>query len=122
MAKVEYIEPVESLSGKLSKSSQVIYHLRKQSGRCYTSIRHKHRAALTEDEQARCQQFRIVKQAALAREHDLSHLTNDQQAWRTEQRRNNTNYSFQGWLFSKAWHYFDPATRQVHWPDSLCKV
>lgn len=119
MARVEYIEPVDHLSGKLSQASQVIYHLRQQSGTCYTSIRSKRRPKLSEEEKARCTQFRIVKHAALTRERDLTLTTDDQRAWQAEQRANKTNYSFSGWLFCKAWQYFDTATRQVLWPEHL---
>ena len=124
MGKVVFEDPVHHISGKISKKYRTCYNYRKWSDRKYTSV-HGDRTtpASTEELKVRAK-FKVVRQAALNRSMDLSHLTYDQMDFIEEKKtRPNFKYTtYKGWLFSKGWQYFDESTNKVVWPERLTPV
>ena len=108
MARVVYTVPVDHLSGKLARSNELIFCFRQQSGCCYTMIRGQRRTACSDTEIAHRQRFRAARKAVLDRARKPENAEADRTAWRTEQRKNGTNYSFQGWLFKEEWSKNNP--------------
>lgn len=121
MGKVVYEDPIHHISGKISRKYRTCYNYRKWSDRKYTSV-HGDRTtpASTEELKVRAK-FKVVRQAALNRSMDLSHLTYDQMDFIEEKKtRPNFKYTtYKGWLFGKGWQYFDESTNKVVWPERL---
>ena len=124
MGKVVYEDPIHHISGKISRKYRTCYNYRKWSDRKYTSV-HGDRTtpASTEELKVRAK-FKVVRQAALQRSMDLSHLTYDQMDFIAEKKtRPNFKYTtYKGWLFGKGWQYFDESTNKVVWPERLTPV
>ena len=66
MSKVVFLDPVDHVSGKLSKKSRVTYCYRSESDRKYTQIRGKRTTPYTADELARFDKFASVSRAVAA--------------------------------------------------------
>ena len=98
-----------------------MYNHKRVSKLNFTSVHGDRTTPVTAEELQRRNKFRIVRLAARNRSMDLSHLTQDQIAFINERKAGiNTKYStYKGWLFGKAWRYFDEGTNQVNWPASL---
>lgn len=121
MGKVVYEDPIHHISGKISRKYRTCYNYRKWSDRKYTSV-HGDRTtpASTEELKVRAK-FKVVRQAALNRSMDLSHLTYDQMDFIEEKKtRPNFKYTtYKGWLFGKAWKCYDESTNTVTMPERL---
>ena len=66
MSKVVFLDPVDHVSGKLSKKSRVTYCYRSENDRKYTQIRGKRTTPYSADELARFDKFAAVAQATAA--------------------------------------------------------
>ena len=124
MGKVVYEDPIHHISGKISRKYRTCYNYRKWSDRKYTSV-HGDRTTPTSTEELKVRaKFKVVRQAALQRSMDLSHLTYDQMDFIAEKKtRPNFKYTtYKGWLFGKGWQYFDESTNKVVWPERLTPV
>ena len=122
MGKVVFDDPVDYISGKISQKFRTIYNRRRISDRRYTQVRGDRTTPPSVEELERRQKFRVVRQAALQRSMDLSHLTYDQMKFIEERRTLSTRFkytTYKGWLFGKAWLYYNDSTRQVSWPENL---
>lgn len=122
MGKVVYEDPIHHISGKISRKYRTCYNYRKWSDRKYTSV-HGDRTtpASTEELKVRAK-FKVVRQAALNRSMDLSHLTYDQMDFIAERKAQGSAFkytTYKGWLFGKGWQYFDESTNKVVWPERL---
>ena len=125
MGKVVFEDPVHHISGKISKKYRTCYNYRKWSDRKYTSV-HGDRTtpASTEELKVRAK-FKVVRQAALQRSMDLSHLTYDQMDFIAERKAQGSAFkytTYKGWLFGKGWQYFDESSNKVVWPERLTPV
>ena len=125
MGKVVFEDPVHHISGKISKKYRTCYNYRKWSDRKYTSV-HGDRTtpASTEELKVRAK-FKVVRQAALQRSMDLSHLTYDLMDFIAERKAQGSAFkytTYKGWLFGKGWQYFDESTNKVVWPERLTPV
>ncbi len=125
MGKVVYEDPIHHISGKISRKYRTCYNYRKWSDRKYTSV-HGDRTtpASTEELKVRAK-FKVVRQAALQRSMDLSHLTYDQMDFIAERKAQGSAFkytTYKGWLFGKGWQYFDESTNKVVWPERLTPV
>ena len=125
MGKVVYEDPIHHISGKISRRYRTCYNYRKWSDRKYTSV-HGDRTtpASTEELKVRAK-FKVVRQAALNRSMDLSHLTYDQMDFIAERKAQGSAFkytTYKGWLFGKGWQYFDESTNKVVWPERLTPV
>ena len=66
MSKVVFLDPIDHVSGKLSKKSRVTYCFRAENDRKYTQIRGKRTTPYSADELARFDKFAAVAQATAA--------------------------------------------------------
>ena len=66
MSKVVFLDPVDHVSGKLSKKSRVTYMYKADTDRKYTQIRGKRTTPYTAAELARFDKFAAVAQATAA--------------------------------------------------------
>ena len=60
MSKVVFLDPIDHVSGKLSKKSRVTYCYKAENDRKFTQIRGKRRTPYTADEMARFDKFSSV--------------------------------------------------------------
>ena len=77
------------------------------------------------EELAQRSKFKVVRQAAIERSKDLSHLTYDQMDFVEERKAKGAAFkytTYKGWLFGKGWKYFDESTGTVVWPERLVPV
>ena len=66
MSKVVFLDPIDHVSGKLSKKSRVTYCYRNENDRQYTQIRGKRKTPYSADELARFDKFAAVSRATAA--------------------------------------------------------
>ena len=94
MGKVVYEDPIHHISGKISRKYRTCYNYRKWSDRKYTSV-HGDRTtpASTEELKVRAK-FKVVRQAALQRSMDLSHLTYDQMDFIAERKAQGSAFKY----------------------------
>ena len=119
MGKVYFLDPVEYISGKISKKYRTCYNYRKLSGRKFTSVHGTRLTPYNETEIAIHNQFRIVRAAVQARVTNLSYVVQDQRAFQAMRAAGGTWTTYRGWLFAQAWDNYNPDTNQVVWPASL---
>ena len=120
MGQVVFEDPVDYIRGKISKKKQTVFNRRRASDRRYTQVRDTRDTPPSTDELRVRNRFRVCRQAALERSKDLSHLTLDQMKFIEERKRQGFKYTtYKGWLFGKAWQYFDETTNKVQWPQNL---
>ncbi len=117
MAKVEFEDPVHHISGKISKKYRTCYNYRKWSDRKYTSVHGDRTTPASTKELAQRQKFRVVRLAARERAMTPNTLNADQLAWRTSRNAGDPHTTFNGWLFSKGWRFYDAGTKTVVWPE-----
>jgi hypothetical protein len=121
MGRVHFLDPVDYISGKVSKKFITVYNRRRISDRRYTSVHGDRGTPASVDEQEQRNRFRIVRLAALNRSMDLSHLTYDQMDF-IEERKTRPNFkytTYKGWLFGKAWKCYNESTGTVTMPERL---
>ncbi len=122
MGKVFYDDPINHISGKISKKFRTVYNHKRASKLNFTSVHGDRTTAVTATEQAIRSKFRVVRLAANARAMDLTTLTQDQMAFRNEYKSQGSGFkytTFRGWLFGKGWRYYDAGTNTVVWPANL---
>ena len=125
MAKVEYEDPIHHLSGKISKKHRTCYNYRRWSQRKYTSVHGERSTPASTAELAQRAKFKVVRLAAISRSMDLMHLTYDQMDFVAERKAQGSAFkytTYKGWLFGKAWKYYDASTNTVNWPERLVPV
>ena len=120
MADVVYLDPIDHVSGKISKKFRTVYNYRKASKRKYTQVRDARSTPPTAKEMALHTKFRTVALARNERAQDLMHITQDQAAYTEARKATGFKYTtFFGWLFAKAWEYYNDNTGKVVWPENL---
>lgn len=125
MGKVVYEDPIHHISGKISRKYRTCYNYRKWSDRKYTSVHGDRTTPASTEELKLRAKFKVVRQAALNRSMDLSHLTYDQMDFIAERKAQGSAFkytTYKGWLFGKGWQYFDESTNKVVWPERLTPV
>jgi len=125
MGKVVYEDPIHHISGKISRKYRTCYNYRKWSDRKYTSVHGDRTTPASTEELKLRAKFKVVRQAALQRSMDLSHLTYDQMDFIAERKAQGSAFkytTYKGWLFGKGWQYFDESTNKVVWPERLTPV
>ena len=125
MGKVVYEDPIHHISGKISRKYRTCYNYRKWSDRKYTSVHGDRTTPASTEELKLRAKFKVVRQAALQRSMDLSHLTYDQMDFIAERKAQGASFkyiTYKGWLFGKGWQYFDESTNKVVWPERLTPV
>ena len=124
MGKVGFLDPVDFISGKISRKYRTCYNYRRWSDRRYTSVHGDRRTPESANELAVRERFKVVRKAAQNRSMDLSHLTYDQMDF-IEERRTRPRFkytTYKGWLFGKGWRCYNTSTHQVDWPERLLNV
>lgn len=122
MAKVFFLDPIDHISGKISKQHRTMFCYRRASKLKYTSVHGDRTTPVSTEEKARQERFKVVREAARQRSMDLMHLTYDQIDFIEERKTKGTAFkysTYKGWLFGKAWKCFDESTKQVNWPERL---
>ena len=122
MGKPVFLDPLDYVSGKISKRYLTVYNHRRASDRRYTQVRGDRLTPPSTEELERRLKFKVVRQAAQDRSMNLSVLTRDQMKFIEEKKQQGTAFkytTYKGWLFGKAWQYFDESTHQVNWPAQL---
>ena len=125
MGKVVFEAPVHHISGKISKKYRTCYNHKRINGLNFTSVHGERTTPMSTAELARQAKFKVVRQAAINRSMDLSHLTYDQMDFIAERKAQGSAFkytTYKGWLFGKAWKYYDESTHQVNMPDRLVPV
>ncbi len=114
--------PWVKLGGKISKKRTKIIWAERANGKRFTQLRSKRSTAPSAEELERRNKFSIVRQAAIQRSMDLSHLTYDQMDFIAERKAKGAAFkysTYKGWLFGKAWQCYDKSTNQVNMPERL---
>ena len=130
MAKVTYVGAIESVSGALIKKSKkepckqqaLAKHLKNSAfhNRLYLGNPSPRSTPPTAKEMALHTKFKTCQQAARERAQDLTHMTQDQEAYREARKAANFKYhSFRGWMTGKAFENYKEETHSVVWPESL---
>ena len=122
MGKVVYEDPIHHISGRISKKYRTTYNYRKAGERKYTSVRGERTTPTSADEIRRRLKFKVVRQAAIERSMDLSHLTYDQMDFIAERKAQGSAFkytTYKGWLFGKAWKCYNESTHEVNMPERL---
>lgn len=122
MGKVFFLDPVDYISGKISQKFRTIYNRRRVSDRRYTQVRDDRNTPPSVEELQRRLKFKVVRQAAQTRSMTLSTLTRDQMKFIEEKKQQGHSFkyhTFKGWLFGKAWNYYDESSNTVVWPQNL---
>lgn len=115
MARVYYEDPIEHLSGKISKNKQTVYNYRKSSKRKYTQVRSERSSEASENELAIRKRFRAVSAAVNARLTEPNHIRSDREEWKAALRNGDKHTTLRGWLFAKAWKLYDEERNQIVW-------
>ena len=122
MGKVVFEDPIEHISGKISKKFRTCYNFRRASKRKYTSVRGDRTTPVSADESKQRIKFRVVRLAALDRSMDLSKVSADQEVFLAERKAPDFKYTtYKGWLFAKAYKHYDEETGTIKWPESLAE-
>ncbi len=122
MGLVVFEDPIEHISGKISKKFRTCYNFRRASKRKYTSVRGDRTTPVSADESKQRIKFRVVRLAALDRSMDLSKVSADQEVFLAERKVDGFKYTtYKGWLFAKAYKYYDEQSGTVQWPSSLAE-
>ena len=122
MGKVHFLDPVDNISGKISKKFRTVYNRRRISDRRYTSVHGDRTTSASVEEIEHRLKFKTVRLAALNRSMDLSHLTYDQMDFIAEKKAKGSAFkysTFKGWLFGKAYKCYNESTNTVTMPERL---
>ena len=122
MGKVFYDDPINRISGKISKKYRTVYNHKRASGLNFTSVHGDRTTPPSAAEMAIHTRFKTVRTAAQNRSMDLSHLTYDQIDFVEDRKTKGAAFkytTYKGWLFGKAWKCYDTSTGKVNMPDRL---
>jgi len=81
MGKPVFLDPIDYISGKISKKYRTCYHFRNESKKRYTSVPGKRTTPVTPEEIVKRTRFAEVARAVNTRAHDLMQMTQDQSAF-----------------------------------------
>ena len=119
MSKVYYDDPINHLSGRISRKFRTVYNHKRVNQLNFTCVHGDRTVPVSAEERARREKFRIVRLAARDRSMTPTYLNADQLAYRRSRNAGDKHITFKGWLFYKGWQYFNESTRQVDWPENL---
>ena len=120
MSAVYFLDPIDYISGKISKKYRTVYNRRRASDKRYTQVRDARTTPPTAKEMAQHTKFRTCVLAANERAQDLINMTQDQTAYREAKKAAGFKYhSFRGWLVAQAFQYYNDSTGKVVWPEHL---
>ena len=99
MSKVVFLDPIDHVSGKLSKRSRVTYCYKQENDRKFTQIRGKRTTPYSADELARFDKFAAVSRAVAAVMHNPTSL----QTAQTEFAAQTTYKKLRDYLWHREW-------------------
>ncbi len=101
MGQVVYHDPIDHISGKISKRYRTTYNYRRATGAKYTSVYNTPTCAPSASQQAVRNKFRQAAQQTNAIMMDIDALEPYRQAWRASIRSGNTTYTtLRGYIFA----------------------
>jgi hypothetical protein len=86
MSQVVFIDPVDHISGKISKKYKTIFNYRSASGRKYTQVRGKRTTPVSIEEKDARFRFKSIAQAVNTRLHNMNQQAADQAAFAAQTR------------------------------------
>ena len=102
MAKVVYLDPIDHISGKISRKHRTVYYYRAGTGAKYTSIFTTPTGTPTAAQQACTAKFRQAAQQTNTIMMDVTAVEPYRTAWRNLIRSGNTTYkTLRGYIFSQ---------------------
>ena len=117
MGKVVFEDPVDYISGKISKKKQTVFNRRRASDKRYTQVRGERNGDPTPIELAQRERFRIVREAAQERMMDVEKVTVDRAEWRAALKKGDKHTTLFGFVFAKCYKYYDKDTKTVVCPN-----
>jgi hypothetical protein len=116
MSAVHFLDPVDYISGKISKKFRTVYNRRRASDKRYTQVPGSRTTPFSHAEIERQTKFRYVAAAVKARKMDLMAINDDQTAYIDACKNPNFKYhTYNGWLFGRAWKGYNSSTHEVTW-------
>ena len=109
MGLVHFLDPVDYISGKISKKFRTIYNYRKLSDRRYTQVRGVRTTPVTADEILTRNRFTAISKAIKTRRHDLTKIAADQAAYMAQRNDPNGKRSMQAWYWMVEGEAYDQA-------------
>ncbi len=104
MAKVHYLDPIDYLSGKITKRHRTIYCYRNAIDRRYTTVHTKPTGAPTAAQMASITKFRQAAQQTNTIMTDITAIEPYRTAWRNLIRSGNTTYrTLRGYVFAQVY-------------------
>lgn len=104
MAKVSYIDPIDHISGKISRKHRTVYCYRTGTGAKYTQLHTAPTAAPTAAQLASISKFRQAAQQTNTIMMDVEQLTTYRTAWRNQIHNGNYSYrTLRGYIFSQVY-------------------
>ena len=104
MAKVHYLDPLDYLSGKITKRHRTTYCYRQTTDRRYTTVYTTPTGAPTAAQQSTKQKFSQAAQQTNAIMMDINQLDPYRQAWHNLIRSGNHTYStLRGYIFAQVY-------------------
>ena len=104
MAKVHYLDPIDYLSGKITKRHRTIYCYRNAIDRRYTTIHTTPTGAPTAAQLASISKFRQAAQQTNTIMMDVEQLTTYRTAWRNQIHNGNYSYrTLRGYIFAQVY-------------------
>ena len=102
MAKVVYLDPIDHLSGKISRKHRTTYNYRQASGRKYTSVQGTTSEDYTTAQQTCMTKFKTAAQQTNAIMTDIEQLEPYRIAWRNAIKNGKSRYStLRGYIFAQ---------------------
>ena len=81
MGKPVFLDPIDYISGKISRKYRTIYNRRKDNDRRYTQVRGERTTQPSSKELKLRERFTAISAAVRARQADLTKITTDQEAY-----------------------------------------
>lgn len=104
MAKVVYLDPIDHISGKISRKHRTVYCYRTGTGAKYTSIYTTPTGDPTAAQQASIAKFRQAAQQTNTIMMDIDRLESYRTAWRNQIKSGNLTYrTLRGYIFAQVY-------------------
>lgn len=100
MGKPVFLDPLDYISGKISRKYRTCYHRRKENDKRYTSVPGKRMTPVTRDELRKRERFAGVSRAVAARSQNLTTLTQDQENFIAQRNQPNGKKTFKSYIWS----------------------
>jgi hypothetical protein len=86
MSQVSFLDPVDHISGKITKKNRTVFCYRSASGRKYTQVRGKRTTPVSIEEKDARFRFKSIAQAVNTRLHNMNQQATDQAAFAAQSR------------------------------------